>query len=158
MRAHPFSLILLALSFILLPLSGFAQEEAEFSKEELQKLWNSNVKAIIDLDQEKIIQQTNFPLEGDWFAAYELWDASEEELQEAYTNDPAVVFDQETRDILRQMTWEDIIVNDYEEGVVLSVPIYTTYEVDGEFYEFATFLEFASIDDQWMLIAIVYAG
>jgi hypothetical protein len=153
---------LTAACFVLFTLFSYnpvcAQEGAQYDQQELQNLWNSNIRAIIDLDVEKIIQQTNFPLQGDWYVAYELWDASEEELQEAYINDPGVVFDPDTRARLAEMSWEEIVVNDYEEGIVLSVPVYLSYEAEGEIYEFVTFYEFAKIEEQWMLIGIVYAG
>jgi hypothetical protein len=138
--------------------SAYAQDGAVFSEAELQKFWDSNIKAIVDLDADKIIQQTNFPLQGDWYVAYELWEASDEELEQAYKNDPGVVFDPDVRSMLASMTWENVTVNDYEEGIVLTVPVYLTYEEEGEIYEFATIFEFATIDEQWMLIAIVYAG
>lgn len=32
-------------------------------KAEAQKFWDSNIKAIVDLDKTKILEQTNFPLE-----------------------------------------------------------------------------------------------
>lgn len=158
MKSHLSLLFLFLVIFPFVKSSAYAQEGAVFSEEELQKFWNSNIKAIVELDQEKIIQQTNFPLQGDWYVAYELWDASEEELQEAFTTDPGVVFDPDVRSMLGSMTWQNVIVNDYEEGVVLTVPVYLSYEAEGEIYEFATIFEFATIDEQWMLIAIVYAG
>lgn len=158
MKSNVRVLTLSILSFFFLHHAVLAQDVEEFDQAVLQKVWNSNIKAIIDLDVDKIVSQTNFPLTGDWFAAYELWEASNEELQEAYTADPGVVFDEDLRNMLRQMTWEDIVVDELDGGTILSVPIYITFEEEGEVYEFATILEFADFGEEWLLVAIFFAG
>lgn len=124
----------------------------------LEAFWNDNVTAIIKLDRKKIIEQTYFPLEGEWFVVFDMWESTEEELQEAYKERMEEIFDQELRDLLAENTAEILSVEEYEEDTILSLPLFFDVEVDGDIYESTVILEFRMIAEKWMLTAIHYAG
>lgn len=71
------------------------------NQEEADKFWNENILAIVQLNKEKIIEQTNFPL--DINVGEELWN------QEKFKGLLDVVFSQDTRTDLRSSSSGDSI-------------------------------------------------
>lgn len=130
----------------------------DVTPEKLQAFWNSNIQAMINLDREKIIEQTNFPLAGEWYAVFDMWESTEEELHEAYVERLEELYNEEFRAILSKYTWENIGVADTEEGTYLTVYILFEEIIDGEVMESAIILEFGLYDENWMLHAMTFAG
>lgn len=123
--------------------------------------WNSNIKAIVDLDKETILNQTNFPLEGSWGYAIELDKAPEEWTKDDYTNNLSKIFNQETRDQLKQKTYNDLVHYKNEQGeliYIVNVVFSTKMEDSDEYMESSTIFFFKMFDSKWKLYSIEYAG
>lgn len=142
-------------------LSGTLSAQAgpdDVTESKLKKFWASHIQPIIDLDREKIIDQTNFPLAGEWYAEFDMWESTPEELQEAYVERLDEIFDEEFRKTLAGLTWENLEVGELEDGYLINLPLLFVEEVDGDIYESAMILEFTMINNKWMLTAIMFAG
>lgn len=125
------------------------------------RFWNSNIKAIVDLDKETILNQTNFPLEGSWGYAIELDKAPEEWTKDDYTNNLSKIFNQETRDQLKQKTYNDLVHYKNEQGeliYIVNVVFSTKMEDSDEYMESSTIFFFKMFDSKWKLYSIEYAG
>ncbi len=123
--------------------------------------WNSNIKAIVELDKETILNQTNFPLEGSWGYAIELDKAPEEWTKDDYTNNLLKIFNQETRDQLKQKTYNDLVHYKNEQGeliYIVNVVFSTKMEDSDEYMESSTIFFFKMFDSKWKLYSIEYAG
>jgi len=123
--------------------------------------WNSNIKAIVELDKETILNQTNFPLEGSWGYALELDKAPEEWSKDDYTNNLSKIFNQETRDQLKQKTYNDLVHYKNEQGeliYIVNVVFNTKMEGSDEYMESSTIFFFKMFDSKWKLYSIEYAG
>jgi len=159
MKAKFFSSSLLGLFLAFLSFQVHAQAGPDdVTPEKLHAFWNSNIQAMINLDKEKIVEQTNFPLAGEWYAVFDMWESTEEELQEAYVERLEELYNEEFRSILRGYTWENIGVADTEEGTFLSIYILFEEIIDDEVLESAIILEFSLIEENWMLTAMTFAG
>ncbi|OFZ40564.1 MAG: hypothetical protein A3D92_11545 [Bacteroidetes bacterium RIFCSPHIGHO2_02_FULL_44_7] len=130
----------------------------DVTPEKLQAFWNSNIQAMISLDKEKIIEQTYFPLAGEWYAIFDMWESTEEELQEVYVERLEEMYNEEFRSVLSSYTWENIGVAETEEGTFLSIYILFEEVIDDEVLESAIILEFSLIEENWMLTAMTFAG
>ena len=125
------------------------------------RFWNSNIKAIVDLDKETILNQTNFPLEGSWGYAIELDKAPEEWTKDYYTNNLSKIFNQETRDQLKKKTYNDLVQYKNEQGeliYIVNVVFSTKMEDSDEYLESSTIFFFKMFDSKWKLYSIEYAG
>jgi hypothetical protein len=121
--------------------------------------WNSNVKAIIDLDEKTIIEQTHFPLEGSWGYALEL--KSDVWTNEDYTSNLSKIFNEETREQLKQKTYNDLVHYKNEAGeliYIINVNFSEKNEDSGEMMESSTIFFFKMFDNKWKLYSIEYAG
>lgn len=125
---------------------------------EIQKFWNSNIRAIINLDKGRIISQTYFPLAGEWNYVLDIYDANESDMEQAYKDRLEEIFDEDLRSHLKLMTWESAAIIEYEEGVTLSVIVLSEEVYEDEVIEFGVELSFDKINDQWMLVSINYMG
>lgn len=149
-----------ALTIVFLFLSSilFAQSTP---RDVVISFWNSNIKAIVELDKETILNQTNFPLEGSWGYALELDKAPEEWSKDDYTNNLSKIFNEETRDQLKQKTFNDLVHYKNEQGeliYIVNVVFNTKMEGSDEYMESSTIFFFKMFDSKWKLYSIEYAG
>lgn len=148
----------LSLFFLLLTSALFSQSTP---RDVVISFWNSNIRAIIDLDAETIINQTNFPLEGSWGYAIELDKTPEEWTKDDYTNNLGKIFNQETRDQLKQKTYNDLVHYRNEQGeliYIVNVVFTTRMEDSDDMMESSTIFFFKMFDSKWKLYSIEYAG
>ena len=127
-------------------------------KEEIHAFWNDNIKAITDLDKDKIISQTNFPLGGSWYELYEPNNLSESTLKALYIKNIENIFDQLAIDGLNMLTWEDATTVKVDDETGISV-IYARIEEEGYnllYFEYE--LVFRKIKENWKLSAIKFIG
>lgn len=132
--------ILLLLSVIFLKGISYSQIS---DKAEAQKFWDNNIKAIIDLDKTKILEQTNFPLEiriGD-----ELWSKAD------FSSKLEKVFTPILREELKEGSIEDIDawVLGEDEGDTYMVVCFSEFEE----YQILV-LMFKQFDEVWKLYGI----
>jgi hypothetical protein len=148
----------LTIVFILLTSVLFSQATP---RDVVISFWNSNVKAIIDLDKQTIIDQTNFPLEGSWGYNLDLNKAPEEWTKDDYTSNLEKIFNQETRDQLKQKSYNDLVHYKNEQGeliYIVNVVFTTKMEGSSDMMESSTIFFFKMFDSKWKLYSIEYAG
>lgn len=159
MKATLFSSSLIGLFLTFSAFQAHAQAGPDdVTPEKLQAFWNSNIQAMINLDREKIVEQTYFPLAGEWYAVFDMWESTEEELHEAYVERLEELYNEEFRAMLREYTWENIGVADTEEGTYLTIYLLFEEVIEEEVMESAIILEFGLIEENWMLTGMTFAG
>lgn len=140
--------IFLSLITGLLLTTSFAFSQS-LEKVEPQQFWDTNIKAILDNDVEKVVSQSHFPMstfEGDW---------SKKDFMDAYE----ILFDESVLGDLRMQSYRDIQPVEYTPGeITYMIVIVTETEHEGEVYESATILSFKKFDGEWKLYDIDMAG
>ena len=126
---------------------GFAQ----IAEQDFEDLWSDNIQAIANLKKEKIIEQTNFPLEGDWSM---MLDLPEGGTEQEYTDNLENIFSETLRAALKNSKPEDL----KSDGGNLVYTYSETYSEDDMEFEFMTFYTFQKIEGKWMLVSIFSAG
>jgi hypothetical protein len=146
----------LALILIFLTSSIYAQTTP---RDVVISFWNSNIKAIIELDEKTIIEQTHFPLEGSWGYALDL--KADVWTNEDFTTNLAKIFNEETRDQLKQKTYNVLVHYKNEDGelvYIVNVNFSEKNEDSGEMMESSTIFFFKMFENKWQLYSIEYAG
>lgn len=138
--------ILLA-AFLCCAVYGFSQ----ITEQDAKDLWSDNIQAIATLDKEKIIEQTRFPLEGEWALMLDLMDGGTE-LE--YAKNLEYIFPEALRTALISSTHQEL----RPDGENLVYTYMETYTEDDMEFEFMTFYTFQKIAGKWMLISIISAG
>ncbi|NVO03376.1 MAG: hypothetical protein HXX09_11815 [Bacteroidetes bacterium] len=151
--------ITITVFFSFLALTSWSQiNKIDSSDAVKQSFWNDNIAAIIHLDKEKIIEQTNFPLKGEWYQEFELWEASEAQLKAAYIDKIEKVFDELVIIGLKKLTWKNASFKLIDGEYGISV-IYDRVELeDHNFIYFSYELVFKKINNHWMLTEINFIG
>jgi hypothetical protein len=144
----------------LLTISPFFQSFAQKADlETVQSFWNSNIAAMISLDKETIISQTNFPLLGSWGYVIELDGDADSWTKEDFVQNIDKIFNDDLRVKLRRMDHNQLVHHLDENGqlnFILQLLFIT--EEEGVKYESATLLYFKQFDGIWKLYQIEYAG
>ena len=136
--------------------SSFSQKA---DLETVQSFWNSNIAAIISLDRETIISQTNFPLEGSWGYVVELEGDADSWTKEDFVQNIDKIFNDEMRVKLRRMDYNQLVHHVDEDGQVnFILQLLFVTEEEGVKYESATLLYFRKFEGIWKLYQIEYAG
>jgi hypothetical protein len=131
------------------------------SKPELEQFWNSTILPIVQLDNETVISQTNFPLDGAW--GYMVDDLSEPEswTQALYSNNLEKIYTNEIRIALRGKTINDLSHFTTDEGqiaLLLSILI-ETYDKESDMtFETSYMYFFKKFDGYWKLFKIDIVG
>ncbi len=131
------------------------------SKPELEQFWNSTILPIVQLDNETVISQTNFPLDGAW--GYMVDDLSEPEswTQALYSNNLEKIYTNEIRIALRGKTINDLAHFTTDEGqiaLLLSILI-ETYDKESDMtFETSYMYFFKKFDGYWKLFKIDIVG
>jgi hypothetical protein len=149
-------LLLLSLLTISPFFKSFAQKA---DLETVQSFWNSNIAAMISLDKETIISQTNFPLLGSWGYVIELDGDADSWTKEDFVQNIDKIFNDDLRVKLRRMDHNQLVHHLDENGqlnFILQLLFIT--EEEGVKYESATLLYFKQFDGIWKLYQIEYAG
>lgn len=129
------------------------------SLETVRNFWDSNVMEIIRLDEDKIIEHTNYPVDGSWGYVLELEGEPETWTDTDFNNGLSTIFNTELRVALREKTYNDLVHHENEAGeleFILSIS-FTTSTEDAEF-ESMTFLYFKKFEGIWKLFKIENAG
>lgn len=131
------------------------------SKPELEQFWNSTILPMVQLDNETVISQTNFPLEGAW--GYLVDDLSEPEswTQALYSNNLEKIYTNEIRIALRGKTCNDLAHFTTDEGqTALLLPIMIeTYDKESNMtFETSYMYFFKKFDGNWKLFKIDIVG
>lgn len=135
------------LFFAILFMGSFANAQS-INKTEPQQFWDTHILAILDKDVERVIDQSIFPMEtfeGEW---------SKKDFRDAFD----IIFDATTLEALGNQSYRDIDSYDDGDGLVYTVVISTSTEIDGELYESALILSFSKFDKDWKLFKIDVAG
>ena len=139
----------LAYTFLLLLVIAPITLAQEIDKDEAQDFWEDNIQAILDLDKEKVMTQTNFPLntfDGDWD-------------QRAFESGFDLIFNEDLIADLKYQSVRDIQSVEYEPGeITIILDIFSVTEIDGEEFESATILSFKKFEGSWKLYDIKMAG
>lgn len=145
-------------TLILILITSFSYSQTT-PRDVVISFWNSNIKAIIELDEKTIIEQTHFPLEGSWGYALEL--QSDVWTNEDFTSNLAKIFNEATRDQLKQKTYNDLVHYKNDAGELVYIVNVNFSEKDqdsGEMMESSTIFFFKMFDNKWQLYSIEYAG
>jgi len=145
------------LFFTLLSTVSFGQ----VNRDVVMSFWNSNIKAIVDMDKEKIIRQTNFPVEGSWGYLLELEDKPENKVESVFTDNLDKIFNEETRKQLSEKTYNDLVHHKNEAGEIIFIVNVVFDNVDPETgyeYESSTLFFFKLFDNKWKLYSVEFAG
>ncbi|MFT5860875.1 MAG: hypothetical protein ACI865_002991 [Flavobacteriaceae bacterium] len=136
-------------TFLLLLAIAPASSAQEVDEDEAEIFWEDNIQAILDLDKEKVMSQTNFPLstfDGDWDS-------------KAFESGFDLIFNE---DLIAQLKYESvrsIQPVEYEPGeMTYMLVILSSTEIDGEQFESATMLSFKKYEGSWKLYRIDMAG
>ena len=149
-------LLLLSLLTVSIFFETFAQKA---DLETVQSFWNSNIAAMISLDRETIIYQTNFPLQGSWGYALQLEGDADSWTKEDFVQNVDKIFNDELRIKLRRIDHNQLVHHVDENGQLnFILQLLFVTEEDGEKYESATLLYFKQFDGIWKLYQIEYAG
>ena len=139
----------LAYTFLLLLFIAPIALAQEIDKDEAEDFWEDNIQAILDLDKEKVMTQTNFPLntfDGDWD-------------QRAFESGFDLIFNEDLIADLKYQSVRDIQSVEYEPGeITIILDIFSVTEIDGEEFESATILSFKKFEGSWKLYDIKMAG
>ena len=115
--------------------------------ETVRNFWDTNIMEIIRLDKEKIMEHTNYPVEGSWGYVLELESEPENWSETDFNAGIPVIFNDEMRIALRGKTYNDLVHFENEAGeleFILQVSTITSTE-DGDF-ESSTFLYFKKFE------------
>jgi hypothetical protein len=149
-----------ALTIVFLLFTSFLFAQAT-PRDVVISFWNSNIKAIVELDKETILTQTNFPLEGSWVYTLELDKAPEEWTKDDFSSNLDKIFNQETRDQLKQKTYNDLVHYKNEQGeliYIVNVVFTSKIEESSDIMQSSTIFFFKMFDSKWKLYSIEYAG
>lgn len=141
-------------------LSFFSLGQAT-SKDVVLSFWDSNIQSIIDFDKAKIIEETNFPLEGSWGYTIELETSPDQWTKDDYVNNIDKIFNEELRKNLMGKTYNDLVHYKDETGTlsfIISLNFLTKDPETGESFESSTIMFFKMFDNKWKLYSIEYAG
>lgn len=138
-------------------LLGFSlTANAQLSDTDLNEIWTNNILSIANMETDKILEMTEFPLEGEWAIVVGI---EEEPTIEHYKTHLADIFSDDMR---AQMLTEDytrLTSEEIEEGAFVVSYSYLEIFVEDDYeYESMTFLTFEKRDGIWKLVAITYAG
>lgn len=127
----------------------------------LEQFWNSTILPMVQLDNETVISQTNFPLEGAW--GYMVDDLSEPEswTQALYSNNLEKIYTNEIRIALRNKTINDLAHFTTDEGqiVLLLSILIETYDKESDMtFETSYMYFFKKFDGYWKLFKIDIVG
>lgn len=150
--------LVFSLAICFLSLFSFGQATG---KEVVLSFWDSNIQSIIDFDKAKIIEETNFPLEGSWGYTIELETSPDQWTKEDYVNNLDKIFNEELRNNLMSKTYNDLVHYKDETGTlsfIINLNFLTKDPEIGESFESSTILFFKMFDNKWKLYSIEYAG
>lgn len=132
---------------------------SQTNRDVIISFWDSNIQAIVNLDQEKIIEQTNFPVGGSWGYAMELESSMEKWSKEDFISNISKIFNEETRDQLKQKTYNDLVHYKNDDGVlelIINVNFQTKMEGSSDTIESSTIFFFKMFENKWKLYSIEY--
>ncbi|GEM_PF-2497489 len=153
--------LLILLLAITMSMFTHGQSSVEVNDNMLKELWESHIVPIRQLDEKTIIDQTHFPLKGEWFWEYqadyeqrgEIW--NERQAFEMHLSD---IFYEDMRKGLDNYSWKDLENIEGENGQKLRLVASYTEEIEFNYVEFAYALEFEFLEGKWWLIAIHFIG
>lgn len=117
---------------------------------DLNEVWNDNIQSIIHMDKEKIVEQTQFPLEGGWAFMVD----SREPTIDDYRSGLEVLFPEELREELKGLDHSVLSINEE----VISYSFYQTFQEGEDTFESMTIYTFSKVDGVWKLTSITIAG
>jgi hypothetical protein len=150
--------LIFTLSFYFLTLTVLGQAT---NRDVVLSFWNSNVQSILNFDKAKIIEETNFPLEGSWGYTIELESGPDKWTKDDFVNNIDKIFTEELRTNLKGKTYNDLVHYKDETGTlifIINLSFLTKDEASGETFESSTILFFKMFDNHWKLYSIEYAG
>lgn len=126
--------------------------------ETVESFWKTNISAMISLDKEMIIEQTNFPLEGSWGYAIGLDGDAQDWTKEDYTSNLNLIYTDEVRIKLRGLDHNHLVHHKDAAGELNFILQLNFVTVSDGPYESATLFYFKRFDGVWKLFQIEYAG
>ncbi len=144
---------LLLIAFIFAGTFAFSQTTED---EDLQKIWQTNIQPIIDLDVETVGDHTQFPLGGEWYMAID--PEAEEGTKEMFLENFEMVFTEDVREELSEMDYNKLSVMGGDDWTIVTLLIMLETEMDGEIFESMMSFELEWVDDKWMLTSVNLMG
>lgn len=145
---------LLTLTLLVLTTTVFAQP----GDAELKAVWDNQIKAIIDLDNDKIREYCAPYVGGEWGYVIGLETEAEEWTVADLLASSFLIFDDQMRGDLKYGDPSMFELVEGEEGYELHLVLFSFFEEEGEMYESATILVYRLYEGEWKLSAIQYAG
>ena len=148
-----------ALLFLLLMTTSTVAFSQIADLETVRNFWDTNIMEIIRLEKDKIIEHTNYPVEGSWGYVLELEGEPETWTNTDFNNGLPVIFNDQLRIALRSKTYNDLVHFENEKGeleFIIQLTSITSTD-DGDF-ESSTFLYFKKFEGVWKLFKMEYAG
>ncbi|MCR9172318.1 MAG: hypothetical protein NXI10_07510 [bacterium] len=144
--------ILLLLCIAISINSSFAQTTTD---EDLQKIWQTNVQPIIDLNIEQLKTSVQVPLGGDWFEEIdpEMWE--DDVTEEFFYDNIETIFTEDARNYLAGKDYNALSVMGDEDWTVVTLLIVLSEDEDG-FAEESMGLEFEWVEDKWLLTGVTF--
>lgn len=152
-------LIMKTLLFLLIITISSSTNAQIASLETVRNFWDTNIMEIIRLDKEKIIEHTNYPVEGSWGYVLELEGEPDTWTTAEFNNGLPLIFNDQLRIALRSKTYNDLVHFENETGeleFIIQLTSITSTD-DGDF-ESSTFLYFKKFEGVWKLFKMEYAG
>lgn len=135
-------------------LSAFAQP----GDKEVAEVWNTHVKAIRDMDLDGIKAQCDEYVGGDWGYVVGLESDVSEWTVEEFVQNAEFIFTEELREELKYGDPSMLELRESDTGWELILAMYSSEEVEGEMYEFATVLMYILVEGEWKLSSVFFAG
>lgn len=146
-----FAILLISISSTLLV---FAQP----GEKEIAEVWDTHVKAIRELDLNAIKAQCADFVGGDWGYVAGLESDESEWTVEEFIENAHFIFTDELREELKFADPSMMELHESESGWELHLALYSSEEVEGEVYEFATILVYELVEGEWKLFSVFFAG
>lgn len=131
---------------------------AQPGKEEIGVVWDTHVKAIRDLDLNGIKAQCAEYVGGDWGYVAGLETDESEWTVEEFIENAHFIFTDELREELKFADPSMMELHESESGWELHLALYSSEEIEGEVYEFATILVYELVEGEWKLFSVFFAG
>ena len=127
-------------------------------EKEVEAVWNTHIKAIRDLDMNGIKIQCAEYVGGDWGYVAGLESDESEWTVDEFVENAQFIFTEELREELKYGDPSMLEIRESDTGWELILAMYSSEEIEGETYEFATVLLYTIVSGEWKLSSVFFAG
>lgn len=145
---------LLLIAFVFAGSFAFSQSTED---EDLQKIWETNVQPLIDLNVDQLKEYTQIPPGGDWYEEIdpEMWE--DDVTEEFFWENLETIFTPEVRELLSAMDYNKLSVMGDENWTIVTLLVVLTKNEEG-WAETSIGLDFEWVEDRWLLTGISFIG